>query len=90
MRFDLILGFHIIKEPMAAPQLPLSFIPPPPGVKSNFANPQSQTAGTVALHAVCLFLVTCCVSIRLYTKKFIGHEIGLDDWKYKHRSLKRY
>lgn len=54
-------------------------IPPPTGTRSNFVDPPNQTAGAIALHAICIFSVTCCVLVRLYTRKFIIHEIGWDD-----------
>lgn len=56
-------------------------IPPPPGQKANFVDPPNQTASTIALHTICLSLVTLCVAMRLYTRKIINHQLGLDDCK---------
>ena len=55
--------------------------PPPPGKQSNFVNPQTSMKGAIALHTVCLFFVTLCVPIRLYTRQFITRKLGLDDGK---------
>lgn len=33
-------------------------IPAPPGKTANFINPENQTNGTIALHTICLFIVT--------------------------------
>ncbi|KAI4220652.1 MAG: hypothetical protein L6R36_007465 [Xanthoria steineri] len=55
-------------------------IPPPSGTQSNFVNPPNQTAAATALHAICILAVTCCVLVRLYTRKFIIHQIGWDDY----------
>lgn len=60
---------------------PVSLVPPPSGLESNFVNPPTQTAGTIALHTTCLSLATLCVAIRIYTRKFIMHDVGLDDCK---------
>lgn len=44
-------------------------------------DPPNQTANTVALHTVCLTLVTLCVAMRLYTRQFIIKQLGADDCK---------
>ncbi|KAM0795823.1 hypothetical protein BDR22DRAFT_919339 [Usnea florida] len=52
---------------------------PPPGKQSNFVNPQTSMKRAIALHTICLFLVTVCVAIRLYTRLFITRKLGMDD-----------
>lgn len=56
-------------------------IPPPPGQKANLVDPPNQTANTIALHTICLALVTLCVAMRLYTRNFVNHQLGPDDCK---------
>ncbi|RDL31332.1 uncharacterized protein BP5553_09541 [Venustampulla echinocandica] len=55
-------------------------LPPPPGVVPNFIDPPDQTTSLVIVHAICLFLVTCCVAMRLYTRQFITGKYGWDDY----------
>ena len=55
--------------------------PAPPGQVANFVNPETQTGSNIALYTVLLFFVTLCVTIRLYTRHFITHQLGLDDCK---------
>ena len=66
---------------MANPQLTSGAMPPPPGEHANFVNPRNQTGSTIALHTVCLTFVTFCVLMRIYTRQFISHQLGLDDCK---------
>jgi hypothetical protein len=54
-------------------------LPPPPGVQSNWVNPENQKDAMIATHTICLFFVTLCVCIRLYTRRFIAGKLGLDD-----------
>lgn len=55
-------------------------IPPPPGVTPNFIDPPGQLGSNIALHAVCLTLVTIAVGMRLYTRLFVTRSgLGLDD-----------
>ena len=54
-------------------------LPPPLGITPNFVNPPDQTSDTIVLHTICLFFVTVCVFIRLYTRQFIGHVTGIED-----------
>lgn len=58
----------------------LGSIPPPIGIDPNFVDPPSQLHGNIALHTVCLTLVTASVAIRLYTRLFITKvPLGVDD-----------
>ncbi|KAK4212944.1 putative integral membrane protein Pth11-like [Rhypophila decipiens] len=55
-------------------------IPPPPGVTANFVDPPSQLQSNIALHTICLTLVTIAVGMRFYTRLFITKSgLGLDD-----------
>lgn len=55
--------------------------PAPSGQIANFVNPETKTGSNIAFHSVMLFFVTLCVGIRLYTRQFITHQLGLDDCK---------
>lgn len=55
--------------------------PAPPGQVANFVNPPTLLNSNIALHTVMLFAVTLCVAIRLYTRRFITHQLGLEDCK---------
>lgn len=59
----------------------IGLAPAPPGQVANFVNPVTQTGSNIALHTVMLFFITLCVAIRLYTRQFITHQLGLDDCK---------
>ncbi|KAG9237454.1 hypothetical protein BJ875DRAFT_152680 [Amylocarpus encephaloides] len=52
----------------------------PPGTKPNYIDPVNQTTTLIALHTVCLTVVTISVSLRLYTRKFIVNSLGVDDY----------
>ena len=55
-------------------------IQPPPGVEANFVDPSNRTAGTLALHIVCLTFTTIWLGIYGYTRLFIlSSGFGLDD-----------
>lgn len=55
--------------------------PAPPGQVANFVNPVTHTGRNMALHTVLLFGAALCIIIRLYTRHFITHQVGLDDCK---------
>ncbi|KAK0508024.1 hypothetical protein JMJ35_009913 [Cladonia borealis] len=66
---------------MAISEREIGAVPPPPGgVKANFVNPPNQTKSTIALHTICLTLVTLCMMMRIYTRRFISHQLGWDDY----------
>jgi hypothetical protein len=54
-------------------------IPPPPGERANFVDPPNQTKVTIALHTICLTLVTLMVTLRIYTRHFINRQLRWDD-----------
>ncbi|KAK3934314.1 hypothetical protein QBC46DRAFT_400152 [Diplogelasinospora grovesii] len=59
----------------------LGAYPPPPGVTPNFDDPPSQIPGGIALHTVCLTLVTAAVAMRVYTRTRITRtKLGIDDY----------
>ncbi|KAI1498013.1 hypothetical protein F5X99DRAFT_394875 [Biscogniauxia marginata] len=55
--------------------------PPPPGVEPNFVDPISHDRGNIALHTVCIILVTLSVAMRLYTRIYITKiKVDIDDY----------
>ncbi|KAF2234031.1 hypothetical protein EV356DRAFT_502646 [Viridothelium virens] len=58
---------------------PVGIAPPPPGQEANFIDPQTRQESNIALHTVMLFFVTLSVGIRIYTRRFITHALGIDD-----------
>jgi hypothetical protein len=57
-------------------------IPPPPGIEPNLVDPPSQLNSNIALHAVCLSVVTILLAVRLYTRiSLVRANLGLDDCK---------
>ena len=54
---------------------------PPPGVTSDFVNPETRAKDLVITSIICTILVVICVAIRFYTKIHIKHAWGLDDCK---------
>lgn len=56
-------------------------MPPPPDQKANFVDPLNQTVSTIALHTVCLTLITLCVAMRIYTREYILKQLGASDSK---------
>lgn len=57
--------------------------PPPPGVKSNFINPQSRQPEMIAINAILLTIATLFLLMRLWTRSFITRSIGWDDCKWE-------
>ncbi|KAF4616225.1 hypothetical protein G7Y89_g15181 [Cudoniella acicularis] len=55
-------------------------VAPPDGETANFVSPETQQGFEFAAIAICLFLVTICVAIRLYTRIFITQRMGWDDY----------
>ncbi|PHH73970.1 hypothetical protein CDD82_5176 [Ophiocordyceps australis] len=54
---------------------------PPPGTEPNFLSPENQMVQNVALHTVCLVLITVFVAMRLYTRiHIIKTALGADDY----------
>lgn len=55
-------------------------IPAPTGVTPNLIDPQSQWAGNLALHTICLTTTTAFMAMRLYTRISINKtKLGPDD-----------
>ncbi|KAF2234992.1 hypothetical protein EV356DRAFT_532274 [Viridothelium virens] len=54
-------------------------LPPPPGVTPNFVNPPNHDANTIALHTVCLTLITFFVGMRVGVRAFVLRQVGWDD-----------
>ena len=60
----------------------LGSLPPPPGQKANFADPVNHDTQMIALHTVCLTIVTLFVGMRVCVRAFELHQFGLDDGKW--------
>lgn len=56
-------------------------IPPPPGVTSNFVNPESCAHIPRIVIAISIPIMTICVLMRLYTRLFVTRTFGIDDCK---------
>jgi hypothetical protein len=66
-------------SPNVLAQLPA--LPPPLGVKSNFDNPPNHDASLIVTNTFFLAAMLSVVTIRIYTRSVIIHEIGWDDCK---------
>ena len=58
---------------------PPGFVPPPPGIKANFDNPEHDTGGLIPLVAVFLSISTILLALRLYTKAVLIKIFGVED-----------
>jgi len=54
---------------------------PPPGVESNFLNPERRSQGIQSVATFLLCLITLMFAIRIYTKSFIIRKASWDDCK---------
>lgn len=52
---------------------------PPPGITSNFVNPQSQTLGVIVASTICLVLIIPVFFLRFYTNIWIKGSLKADD-----------
>lgn len=52
---------------------------PPPGVTSNFINPETRANEFVITVSIALAVVLVFVSLRLYAKIWVTHSAGWDD-----------
>ena len=52
---------------------------PPPGVTSNFVNPESQSLVIIIPSIICLVLVTFISSLRFYTNFWIKKSLKAED-----------
>lgn len=52
---------------------------PPPGIPSNFVDPETGSGATIAVSVVMLFLILVVVSGRLYHSACVSCSVGLDD-----------
>ena len=55
---------------------------PPPGVKSNFINPESQALMVVVASVLCLALIIPISLLRFYTSLWIKKSLKADDSEY--------
>ena len=54
-------------------------IPPPPGVVSNFENPETLASSIIGVNVTFLSLMLIVVFIRIYARSFIVRSLGWDD-----------
>lgn len=52
---------------------------PPPGVTSNFVNPESLLTYVIVTIALCLTLTTVTIGLRIFTKVHIAKAMHWDD-----------
>lgn len=69
---------------MAAPadiqnELDSAALPPPPGIHSNFVNPENIQVVIITILALCVSISTLVFGMRMYTKVFIFHKTGWED-----------
>lgn len=61
--------------------LDIAIIPPPPGVASNFDNPESRAYETVIVFTIYLIFMMSIFLLRIYSNVFITRSLGWDDCK---------
>lgn len=61
-------------------QAAIPLMPPPPGVVSNFDNPDSTGPTAIITLSIFLAIATFAVGLRVYTRFFIVKRRGWDDW----------
>lgn len=54
-------------------------LPPPPGVVSNFVNPETRSPLVIAITVICLALMWPIFVLRIYTKIWLTRNFGWDD-----------
>ena len=64
-------------------------LPPPPGVTPNFINPSNHDANWIALHTICLTLITFLVGMRLGIRWLVVYGLGVDDCELMCSTLSR-
>jgi hypothetical protein len=66
---------------MSTSSIPPDFpaLPPPAGVQSNFIDPPSQATALICLNAIFLALMLIVVTVRMYVKGRVLHNLGWDD-----------
>lgn len=67
-----------MSDPSTAGRI-LGSLPPPLGQTANFVNPPNHDAKFIALHTVCLILITLFVGMRISMRGLVLRELGLDD-----------
>lgn len=66
-------------------QRDIPLLDPPPGVKSNFKDPESWAYESIATTAVCFSLMLPFFVLRIYARAVITRSLGWDDCKSKMR-----
>ena len=67
-----------MSDPSTAGRI-VGILPPPPGQTANFIDPPDQHVEIIALHSVCLTLITLFVGMRVYLRAFVLRAFGWDD-----------
>lgn len=56
-------------------------IPPPPGVVPNFIDPENRVMTIININAIFMALSGVILLLRLYSRRFIVHQLGFADCK---------
>jgi len=56
--------------------------PPPPGLTSNWVDPESIASGLIVPNVVFMVLAIVAVALRMYTRVCLIHNVGSDDCKF--------
>ena len=57
----------------------LPMVPPPPGVASNFNDPETRARPCIIIAIICLSLIWPVVVMRVYSKSWVLKTFGWDD-----------
>lgn len=63
--------------------------PPPPGITSNFTDPETLRAPVIAVNVILLVVTTTFVGMRIYTRKFLNRILSAEDCRFLHFDLLR-
>ncbi|KAH7007835.1 hypothetical protein B0J12DRAFT_692198 [Macrophomina phaseolina] len=55
-------------------------IPPPPGVSPNFDHPENKSSEVFIINILLPIIATLILLLRLYTRRFIVHNVGAEDY----------
>lgn len=79
--FNLLKDRKYIQSCVKSMDWNIPSLPPPPGVTSNFKNPESKGYESIITTTICLSLMTPVFVLRLYSKAFVTRSLGWDDCK---------
>ena len=72
------MAMQLTSEQMAT----LPALPPPPGVESNFDNPENRAPMAIALIVLVLAFMLCFVALRVCARAMLKTPYGWDDCQY--------